>query len=280
MYKIASLINDDNIEFIEKMTISSEVDVVSLISILNQLKANPITVVKFINMITKNLKNKIDIIIEKGDNGVYMTTNIKPTKKLIFKSKDNIYTYKISFINKNVTLFKFSKEEFLDFNKEYEFFELDSEEIDDNINNMHLIGEKKISAFCFMQEDFIDEELTEDLKEIIEEIHHLDQENPNYLNKCIDIISLFIRFFNASIEFKELAYGLEKLISILCDNEDLIKKNKFMIKICQSILEDLVKFAENVIIEQNAIDVHYLDASLLANVAQLELILNKLKEKL
>ena len=35
MYKSASLINDDNIEFIEKMTIVSEIDIINLINLLN-----------------------------------------------------------------------------------------------------------------------------------------------------------------------------------------------------------------------------------------------------
>ena len=279
MYKIVSLIDDNNIELIDKMTIASEVDVVNLISLLNQLRANPITIVKFINMITKNLKNEIEIIIEKGDNGIYITTNIKPTKKFIIKSKDNTYTYKIDIISENVALFESNEEEFLDFDEEDEFFEFDSEEVDDNINNMHFLEHQKVLAFDFMQEEFIDEELVDEIKEIVEEIYHLDKQDPNYLDKCINIILLFIRFFNSSMEFKELAYGLEKLIDLICNNETLIKENKIIIEICKSILEDLVKFTETVIVEQNAIDIHYLDASLLANVAQLELILNKLKDK-
>ena len=278
MYKVASLIYDNNIGLIEKMAISSEVDVINLISLLNQLRANPITIIKFVNMITKKIKNKIEITIEKGDNGIYITSNLKPTKTLILKSKDNIYTYKIDFINENVALFKSDEEVFLDFDEEDEFFEFNSERVDDYINNMHFMGDRKFSACDFMQEEFIDEELVEDVKEIVEEVHNLDEENLNYLDKYINIISLFIRFFNGSIEFKELAYGLKKLIDLLCNNENLIKENKIIIKICTSILEDLVKFTETVIINQNAIDIHYLDASLLANVTQLELILNKMKE--
>jgi len=278
MCKVASLINDNNIEFIEKMTISSEIDVVNLISLLNQLKANPINITKFINMITKNLQNKIEVIIEKGDNGIYITTNIKPTKNLIVKSKDDVYTYKIDIVSENATLFESNEDEFLDFDGEDEFFEFDSEEVDENINDMHFVEHQKISASNFMQEEFIDEELVDDIKEIIEEIYNLNEDD-DYLTQYMDVILLFIRFFNSSVEFKDLSYGLEKLINLLKHNYDFIKKNEVMIGICKSILEDLVKFTETVIIEQNAIDIHYLDASLLANVTQLELILNKLKEK-
>ena len=279
MYKSASLINDDNIEFIEKMTIVSEIDIINLINLLNKLRANPIAVIKFINMITKSLQNKIEVIVEKGNKGIYITTNLKPIKKLIFKSDNNIYTYRIDIISENVALFESNEEEFLDFDEEDDFFEFDSEEVDDAINSMHLSEDKKVSASDFMQEEFIDEELVDDIKEIIEEIYQLDEENAEYLNQYMNIVSLFIRFFNSSMEFRELSLGLEKLVKLLRENYDYIKENKLLIEICKSILEDLVKFTDTVIINQNAIDIHYLDASLLANVAQLELLLNKLKEK-
>ena len=230
-------------------------------------------------MITKSLQNKIEVIVEKGNKGIYITTNLKPIKKLIFKSDNNIYTYRIDIISENVALFESNEEEFLDFDEEDDFFEFDSEKVDDAINSMHLSEDKKVSASDFMQEEFIDEELVDDIKEIIEEIYQLDEENAEYLNQYMNIVSLFIRFFNSSMEFRELSLGLEKLVKLLRENYDYIKENKLLIEICKSILEDLVKFTDTVIINQNSIDIHYLDASLLANVAQLELILNKLKEK-
>ena len=278
MYKTASLINDDNLKFIEKVTIINEADMIYLIGLLNRLKANPIDIIKFVNII-KNFKNKTEVIIEKGDNGIYLTTNVKPTKKFTIKSKDDIHTYKINIINKCANFSKSIEKEFLDFNKKDEFFEFDSEKVDSSINNMHFLGERKISASEFMQEEVIDGDLIEDVKDIIEEVYNLDKDDSNCLVQCMNIVSLFIKFFNGSIEFKELAYGLEKLIDLLYNNKNLIKDNKFIIKIFNSILEDLIKFTETVIIDQSAIDVHYLDASLLANVTQLELILNKLKER-
>ena len=277
MYKTASLINDDNLKFIEKVTIINEADMIYLIGLLNRLKANPIDIIKFVNII-KNFKNKTEVIIEKGDNGIYLTTNVKSTKKFILKSKDDIHTYKINIISKCANFFKATEEEFLDCNEEDEFFEFDSEEVDSNINNMHYMEDKKFSAYDFMQEEFLDEELVEDVKDITEEIYNLYKDT-DYLVQYINIISLFIKFFNSNLEFKELAYGLKKLHDLLEDDYEFIEKNEIIIEICNSILDDLVKFTETVIIDQSAIDIHYLDASLLANIAQLELMLNKIKEK-
>jgi hypothetical protein len=168
-----------------------------------------------------------------------------------------------------------------------DFFEIDGEEVDENINSMHYSDERKISAKEFIEEGLIDEEF---ILEITETISYLDELlyqfedieiDENFIEKLVSLGS-FIKIFEFSVEFRDIGYGLESLKEelILLDINSLNKTQKEILKnFIVTIIEDLKKWVDEVIINQTAQDIHYLDASLLANIAQLDIMLDSFKNE-
>lgn len=164
--------------------------------------------------------------------------------------------------------------------KEYKekFFDISSTR-DERIDSMHYTDESKISAGDFVDKEGIDEGIIDELGDILEEYYAIAESefNEEYLEKYKEILQKFISIFEYSIEFKDLAYGLEKLLTFL-DKNILNDENKEFIKmLLDSVMEDLNKFYQTVFVEKSAVDIHYLDASLLANIAQIEIMLNQIK---
>ena len=169
-------------------------------------------------------------------------------------------------------------EELISKYQEEKFFDIDSSR-DERIDSMHYTDESKISAKDFIEKEGIDEGIVDELGDILDEYYAIseDEFNEEYLEKYKEIIQKFINIFEYSIEFKDLAYGLEKLLEIL-NGDILSNENKEFIKmLLDSVMEDLNKFYQTVFVEKSAVDIHYLDASLLANIAQIEIILNQTK---
>jgi len=204
----------------------------------------------------------------------YVIDESKNNKQNETKNKD-IITDKDDINNDEV-----ENSEFEDFDSfDDDFFDFDSEEVDSNINVMHSsCSSETVSAKEFMEEGIIDYEDIEDLNENLEEFH-LEGVTPDEFNRNIEkLLSSFIRVLNSSYVFENLAYGLgaflqtQKNISI----EDLDENNQKLYKmLIETMVEDLKKWVNDVLIEQTAVDIHYLDASLLASVAQIEILLKQ-----
>jgi len=167
----------------------------------------------------------------------------------------------------------------LPIDEEDDFFEFDSEEVDDSINNMHY--DTKISAKEFMSTQDIDEDILEDIKDALEEMENviIRYENMEIDNQFIEeVVNMLGKFviFEFIPEFKHLGLSLEELRGILIDLDidslDSAKKELLKNYII-SIFEDLEKWYDEVVIKQTAQDIHYLDAALLANITQLDLII-------
>ena len=170
------------------------------------------------------------------------------------------------------------------FEEEDDFFDFDSDCVDEEMNKMHFEDRDKISAEEFMKDEVVDEHDIADVSDILEEFEnessHLETITDEYMEEFKKAISKFVAVFNSSYEFRNMAYSLEKLTSdlLFVDFENLEEEQKTIFKLLlDSIIEDLEKFHLNVLVEQTAIDIHYLDASLLANISQIEIILNQLK---
>lgn len=173
-----------------------------------------------------------------------------------------------------------SEEDFFD----DDFFDFDSEEVDEEINKMHFEEHEKISAQEFMQSGVINEDHIADIADLLEDFDnkssHVDFITTNYIEDFGKTISGFKTIFTLSYEFQNIAYALDKLYKDLFayDITYLKGDQKELSKLLlDSIIADLVKFQLEVLIEQTAVDIHYLDASLLANVAQIEIIFNEIK---
>jgi len=151
---------------------------------------------------------------------------------------------------------------------EEDFFVFDNEEVDEVINTMHF--DKKISAKEFLDYEEIDSEELNELGELFREYENIkDFENDKYFEIVEHILKDFVRIFLMSVEFKNLAYSLEKLLNLKI-NENNKKTYKIFL---DTVIEDLYKFYKNIFIEQSAIDIHYLDASLLSNIEQIQLMI-------
>ena len=162
------------------------------------------------------------------------------------------------------------------------FFDFDSEKIDENINLMHYKEHKKISAKEFMEE-IGDEDLFHDMQEAFELFENIVDEtlNKEYIESLVKIFSEFVKAFNLSYEFKDIGYSIETLVMRL----QTIEVNKFsetQKEFCKALLEtiesDLKQWYKLVAIEQTAVDIHYLDASLLANVGQIDIVLEQIQD--
>jgi hypothetical protein len=166
-----------------------------------------------------------------------------------------------------------------DEDEEDDFFEFDSEEVDDSINDMHY--DTRISAKEFMSTQDIDEDILEDIKDALEEmesfiIRYENMEIDNkFIEEVVDMLGKFV-IFEFIPEFKHLGLSLEGLRGILIDLDidslDSAKKELLKNYII-SIFEDLEKWYDEVVIKQTAQDIHYLDAALLANITQMDLII-------
>lgn len=226
--------------------------------------------------------NKKNLDIDMIQKAVEYHNHLNLTKEQMKEALDKLTGLLVKFLKKKNIKFDMNNiEKFQEiFMEEFtnDFFEIDTEDIDTNIEQMHYEEHKKISAKEFMQEGSIEEGIIHELEELLDEYYHIsfDELNEAYLEKFKSIIEEFIKVFNYSFEFKDLAYGLQNLLNVL--NNINIKENKELIRLLlDSIMEDLNKFYQSVFVKQDAIDIHYLDASLLANISQIEIILNQTK---
>jgi len=174
-------------------------------------------------------------------------------------------------------------------NEEFEddFFDFESEEIDSNIDNMHYKEKDKIKAVDFMNKHGIDEELEMELNDLITETENFIYQyedielDENFMQK-LSFLNSFIKAFEFSGEFMDIGYALEMFRDKIkeLDINNLSDEQKNMLKLMIiSILKDLIKWVNEVIINQTAQDIHYLDASLLANIAQIDIILKSFENK-
>ena len=189
--------------------------------------------------------------------------------------------YYPQFIDRYYLVEDFQKEnKKLENNEDDDFFDFESEKIDKSINNMHYNDDEKISAVEFMQEYGIDEDVILDMQTYLNEynnmiLFHLDL-NEEYLDKVVATLQKFIYLLEISVEFKDLAKGLMKLEELLLqvDLDNLSDDYKKLLKaMIEAVFNDIEKWVDEVLINQTAQDIHYLDASLLANIAQIEMIL-------
>jgi len=84
------------------------------------------------------------------------------------------------------------------------------------------------------------------------------------------LISNYAKIVSSLVEFKDLAFSLEKIAVFLGSLEDLeFNKDKLLI-VLASVQEDLKYWRNNIFVQQEAQDIHYLDASLLSSCLQIE----------
>jgi len=167
-------------------------------------------------------------------------------------------------------------------NNEYDdFFDFDSEEVDDRINNMHYADKDKISANEFMQANNIDEDMINELYISLRELKNSIVFNINltkeYLNNYVISLNQLKNILIFEPEFKGLTFVINDLVNKLeyLDIDSLNEEQSKIIKnMLDAIYEDIQKWFNEVLIEQTAVDINYLDASLLASISQIDIMIN------
>ncbi|NPA54807.1 MAG: hypothetical protein GXO40_00390, partial [Epsilonproteobacteria bacterium] len=164
---------------------------------------------------------------------------------------------------------------------EEDFLFIADEGVSDEIHNMHYTQEEKISAAEYFSQHPID---TEDMDSIIdkkEELIKLLNNHNEFSEEFIDELKVLLLKLNttltfafATAEFKDIGIGLANFIRVLDEvkNEQSEDMKDVLFHLVQNFVEDLIKWLDHVFIEQDAIDIHYLDANLLANAEQIAVI--------
>ena len=172
------------------------------------------------------------------------------------------------------------QDDFFDFDEDDEFMDFDnddeidhSKELMDAYNDSH----KKVTAkefLSFYSEQGIDsEEFTELEEELDTLISHIlfDDNLKENLPEVIDILEKYNRFLYMFSEFEELSkviYGLVELLNNI--NFDTLKRTKMTSKFIVAIIEDLFDWKEHVFVLKDAVDVYYINASILNSYVQLK----------
>ena len=118
-------------------------------------------------------------------------------------------------------------------------------------------------------------EYIQDLEAIYDTYLNLDL---HLIKKISKVFNKFVSFFEISNEFRDLEYSLRILIHKLnsLKIDELINEQKeIFLEMLKAIGFDLNEWAKNVIFAPLAQDIHYMDASLLANIAQIDIMLQQ-----
>jgi len=165
---------------------------------------------------------------------------------------------------------------------EDDFLMFESEEIDEVIETMHYKDEKKISAVEYAShEEILDDDLSSiiELKEEFEHILNMyEQLNNQYLEVLTKELSTLANIMFATLEFRDVGYGLNNFIVEL-KNLDIDSLDDTTKELAYALLsqmnEDIQKWIESLFITQDAVDIHYIDASFLANISQFSIMLEQ-----
>ncbi len=134
----------------------------------------------------------------------------------------------------------------------------------------------KISAKEFFSDVELDMIVLDELEELESDIQNsinIESFDATTKKAADQFLNGYIKMLNIFYEFKELAFALallnEKLSSL-----DIVQDSSMLVVLFESIVNDLIEWKQSVFIEQNAEDIHYMDQSFYANIAQIEVLFN------
>jgi len=153
------------------------------------------------------------------------------------------------------------------FKNEDDFLDLSE---DNNITHPN----NTISAKEFLENEEVDFELIEEIKDLIENYFLITSKyetiTDDYIEEVKYIIEKLETLFELSGEFSNLSKAFDELFNLLSSkniNNDILKT------FLDYLIEDLEKWINVIFIEKSAIDIHYLDANFIATVAQIHKII-------
>ena len=166
--------------------------------------------------------------------------------------------------------------------KEDGFLLFESEEVDEAIEQMHYKDTHKITAKEYLS---FGEILEDDLHSILEtkdESEDISDSyemlNEEFLKEFIHMIQRLAKVLFSTHEFKDIGYTINNFIIELqnLNLDDLNNMQKeFAFTVLKQLNEDIHNWIENIFVNQDAIDIHYFDASFLANIAQFGIMLDE-----
>ena len=131
----------------------------------------------------------------------------------------------------------------------------------------------KVSAEEYFSDIELDYSILEELEELevdLEEYIFSNSFDSNSKKAFIAFLDGYTRMLNLFYEFRELSYALA-LLSNKLNEYDFSKENEMLFLLLKSITADLVEWKQSVFIKQDAEDIHYIDQSFYANVAQIDI---------
>ena len=103
-----------------------------------------------------------------------------------------------------------------------------------------------------------------------------DYDIKSNLENITKLLEEYNRFLYTFSEFEELSKVIYILIELLNDTDfDTLKSKKMCSKFIVAIIEDLADWKEHVFVLKDAVDVYYINASILNSYVQLKDIVNK-----
>ncbi|NPA55600.1 MAG: hypothetical protein GXO40_04470 [Epsilonproteobacteria bacterium] len=163
---------------------------------------------------------------------------------------------------------------------EDEFLMFEGEEVDEMINSMHYTDDKKISAKEYFEYNELMSDDIAHLREIAQECEELEfkyhELSPEFLEMFANIIRVLAHILFQTYEFTDIGYAMQTFIKELesLDLEQLdATQREFAWNVISQLNADIQTWIRSIFVEQSAVDIHYFDASFLANLAQFDIML-------
>ncbi len=159
------------------------------------------------------------------------------------------------------------------------FFTFESEEVDEAIDRMHHEEKRKISAREYASYDEITDDEMHTIREAKERCEHLtglyERLDEKFMEEFAQMAKELSGALFATMEFKDMGYALgifsEELQGIDVDSLDE-QKSELLFALFLQMSDDLIHWIDAVFIDEEAVDIHYFDASFLSNIAQVGLL--------
>ena len=135
------------------------------------------------------------------------------------------------------------------------------------------IVDKKVTAKEFMDNFFLEfsvHRLEKFNEQLVALLNKFDQTDDKVcLKEMAKIFGDYSRFLETAKEFKKISLILFDLSEIFKEIDN-IENRDFFVDFMYKLLEDLDSFCKNIFLDQIAIDIHYLDESLISSILQLK----------
>jgi len=144
-----------------------------------------------------------------------------------------------------------------------------------------LISAQQFFALGEVQSEDI-EDLIEQVDDVVSDVSVITQLNDESLEKIyLDLgkTASILMYRIEFIEFVELGKTIEKFCQLLLELKSLsMEERALYFPLVESFILDLRKWVQHVLEDRDAIDVHYLDAALLAVIKQIELMIHSTED--